>query len=168
MIERYYWDACVFLSYVNGMADRMETIDDLLSRSRQQQIQIVTSALSVVEVAFAATEKVHKRLDDNIERAIDNLWTDRKAIKLAEVHQLLVSKARQLIRLSVTKDWSLKAADAIHLATAEQLRVSQIHTYDPAWKKYETEIGITVCEPASVQGILPYNPLSVTALASKQ
>jgi predicted nucleic acid-binding protein len=155
MSERYYWDACVFLSYINGVPDRVAIIDDLLSRSRLGEFEIVTSTLSIVEVAFAATEKATRALDPAIEKRIENMWADRRAIKLADVHQLLEREARRLIRISIPNNWGLKPADAIHLATANNLKVTEIYTYDPGWKKYEAELKVPICEPRSSQMVMP-------------
>jgi predicted nucleic acid-binding protein len=166
MTERFYWDACVFLSYINAVPDRVAVVEDFLSRSRLGKIEIVTSTLSLVEVAFGAIEKSTNTLDPAIEAKIDSLWRDRKAVKLAEVHELLERDARGLIRFALQNGWSLKPPDAIHLATAKNLGVAQIHTYEKTkWKKYEPAVGIEICEPEGVQGVLtpiPKAPLPPT------
>lgn len=33
-VPRIYWDTCVFLSYINGIADRLATVDELVNRAR--------------------------------------------------------------------------------------------------------------------------------------
>jgi len=52
-----YWDACVLLSYINEVTERVSVIDELLRQSRAGEVRLLTSALSQVEVAFAASEK---------------------------------------------------------------------------------------------------------------
>ena len=58
-----YWDANPFLSYVNQYPERMATLDALLDTAAGGGIKIYTSAISQVEVAFAASEQHRRRLD---------------------------------------------------------------------------------------------------------
>lgn len=81
-----YWDANAFLSYINGLPDRMPVLDALLGSSAGGSIQIYTSAISQVEVAFAASEQRQKALDADMERKINSLWDDPKAVVLVEYH----------------------------------------------------------------------------------
>ena len=79
---RVYWDSCVFLSYFNGDTDRLPQIEALLkSASADNAIEIVTSTISITEVAFAQVEQTGKT-DPAIEAAMDNLWADRSAVML--------------------------------------------------------------------------------------
>lgn len=73
-----YWDACVPLSYINGMPERMPILDALLASSAQGEIQLYTSELSRVEVAFSAMEKEQRALDE--ERRI-RAWSSRAAVR---------------------------------------------------------------------------------------
>lgn len=57
MADTYYWDADVFLSYINGIESRLPILDDLLAKSSQGECRIVTSMWSITEVAYAAIEK---------------------------------------------------------------------------------------------------------------
>lgn len=56
-LRRVYWDACVFLSYINGVANRLPTIEELLRLARADEFELLTSSLSHAEVAFAEIEK---------------------------------------------------------------------------------------------------------------
>ena len=67
MVDTYYWDACVFLSYINGVETRLPILDDLLSRSRAGDCRIVTSTWSITEVAYDATEGSTRNIDPSIE-----------------------------------------------------------------------------------------------------
>lgn len=60
-----YWDANVFLSYINEMPDRIQVLNALLedSTSDHGTIKLYTSELSRVEVAFAASEQKQRSLD---------------------------------------------------------------------------------------------------------
>ena len=60
-----YWDSCVFLSYINDVADRIPILDALLASSASDSgtIKIYTSSLSRVEVSFGATEQKQQALE---------------------------------------------------------------------------------------------------------
>ncbi len=154
MPDRLYWDACVFLSYINGVAGRLPIIDDLLARSGSADHQIITSTLSITEVAFADKEKQNNSLDATTEKLIDSLWNDRDKVKFIEVHQIVQHKARQIMREAMTRGWNLKAADAIHLASAAINKATRFHTYDGPLIKYSPLIGIPIEEPSAAQQVL--------------
>lgn len=155
-VNRIYWDACVFLSYINEYAERLSVIDALLARSESNDdpTEIVTSTVSIVEVAFALSEKASSSLNEEVETKIDQLWSDRSAVKLVEFHEGIAIEARGLMRTALTQDWSLKPADAIHLATAKHLAVTEFHTYSRDLVKYKAMTGYSICEPYTPQGSL--------------
>ena len=115
MPRRVYWDACVFLSYINGIDEKLPVLDALLEESRQGEIEIVTSAVSLTEVAFAEEERLKTALDSEIERLIDVLFADREVVKVAEFHELIAREARRWMRQALGNGWNLKPMDAIHL-----------------------------------------------------
>lgn len=150
-----YWDANTFLSYINGDAGRLPTLDALLERAAAGDTAIYTSALSQVEVAFAATEQLQRALDPQTEQRIDQLWADPKAITV-EYHIGIGRQARSLMRNAITEGRSLKPMDAIHLATALWLRqtgipVAEFQTYDRNLIGYAAIDGVTICEPHIIQ-----------------
>ncbi len=83
---RVYWDACVVLSYINADSERLPVLGELLAEARRGKVRIVTSTLSVVEVAFAAEEQRRQAPDPVTEAQIDALWTPGSVITLAEFH----------------------------------------------------------------------------------
>lgn len=147
--RRVYWDACVWQSYINGEADRLAVIDDLLSESAKDDgtVRLFTSELTKVEVAFVTYEQRAGNLDPKAEEAIDALWSDRSALDVVEYHARLSIEARSLIRLAVGKNWSLKPMDAVHLATATWLNVEEFHTYDDRLFKFATDVGFKILRP---------------------
>lgn len=134
--KRIYWDSCCFLDYVNGDPAKLPMLDALLELSRTDQIRIVTSTLSIVEVAYGALEQKRGRLTAEVEAQIDALWEDNATIELVEFYGGIAFRARSLIRAGVLEGWRLGGADAIHLATAETLRAAEFHTYDTRLAKY--------------------------------
>ncbi len=81
-VPRYYWDSCVFLSYVDEQAGRLQDINDLLGEARRGEIEIVTSAVSITEVAFGSAERDQKALLPEAQARINTLWLPSSPIKL--------------------------------------------------------------------------------------
>lgn len=151
--RRYYWDSCVFLSYINGVPDRLPTIDVLLAESANpdEEREIVTSTYTITEVAFALHEKAQAALDSAAEDKIDSLWTDRYAVKLIDFHEGIARDARTLIRGTVESGLSLKPGDAVQLASARALRVAEFHTYSKDLPRFASLTGLPIMEPYAVQ-----------------
>lgn len=150
-----YWDSCVPLSYINGYNDRLPHLEGLLQRSGKDH-QLITSIYSVAEVAFAKVEQDKKVLDKNIEEKLSTLWLAGSPILLVEFYQLIAVKAATLIRAGISEGWSLKPGDAIHLATADHLKVSEFQTYDDRLNKFGslTETKFKICRPSAQQPVM--------------
>ncbi len=108
---------------------------------------IVTSSVSITEVAFAQVEKDGKTLDLEIEAAIDDLWNDRSAVKLVEFNEIIAREARKLLRRAVESGRHLKPMDAIHLATALNRQVDDFHTTDRKLQNGWQDLGFPVRDP---------------------
>lgn len=166
--DYFYWDACVFSSYVGAIPERMPVIDAILEQiaKKDSQRQIITSNISIVEVAFASGHGHGRRMPPEIESRIDELWRS-PLIEIAEVNSFLMFRARGLMRDAVDHGWSLKPNDAIHLATAQWVNdniapVPEFHTYDiNLLAKMSVLIGgLLICEPRVDQLRLPFNDSS--------
>lgn len=96
-IRRVYFDANVFLAYVGNELGRADTVQTLMDEARRGQIEMLTSTLSIAEVAFGAHERDHG-LTEAGEEAIDQLWTPASPITLVDVSQAVTRNARTLIR----------------------------------------------------------------------
>src|SRR5437879_4848464 len=116
---KHGWDADVLLSYVDGDVARLPDIDEMLRQARKNELEIVTSAISTVEVAYGASERNNAALDPAVEGQIEELWAPGSPIKVVEFHPLIGRLARSLVRDAMTKGWRLSPRDAIHLATAK-------------------------------------------------
>ena len=110
-------------------------------------VLIVTSIISVAEVAYLAPEGPGLPLDPDVERRIENLWRSRQAIRFVEVDAGVAARARTLLRHALTQGWQRNPRDALHLASAQQAPVSTIHTYDQRWDRYAHLIGRSVERP---------------------
>ena len=153
-----YWDSNVFLSYVNELSDRMPVLDVLFETSSRVggTVNIHTSTLTQVEVAFAASEQTQQVLDPQVEQALNDLWADQEVVVTVEYHIGIGQIAKSLIRDAITRGWSLKPLDAVHLATAQWLSNSglaleEFHTYDKGLEKFESFLNFTICEPRAEQ-----------------
>jgi len=151
---RIYWDSNVFLSYINGIPERIQDIDALLLEAEKENIELLTSALTIVEVAFGKAEQDQRALDEETEQKIGKLWAPPSPVKLVEFHRLIAEDARNLMRQALLNGWSLKPYDAVHLSSAKRMGVNEFHTYDEKLDKYEPVVGYKVCRP-----FLPQMPL---------
>lgn len=151
--QKIYWDANIWLAYINGEADRLPVLDALLAESSSPKgnIQIYTSEISEVEVAFGKSEQDKKALDPEVEGKIDALWADTDTLKVVEYHHSIGVLARGFIRLGIEKGWHLRPMDAVHLATAKASEVIEFHTYDEHLLKYSNDVGFPVLMPHTQQ-----------------
>jgi predicted nucleic acid-binding protein len=146
-----YWDSSVFISWINNLPDRTPRIREQWHQVTQlNQGVIVTSTLSIVEVANAAHEKLRHKLDPTVEAHLDNLWAD-PAILLVEASSPVMRMARKLMRDAIPHGWVLKPFDAVHLATAQFVQLNgrllgAVNTYDNL-ARYEPMIHIPIREP---------------------
>ena len=147
----HYWDACCMLSYINGDAARMPDLSSFLEESEKRDIQIATSTLSTVEVAYGHHERSGQTLDTHVENDIAKLWSPGGPVKLVEFHTLIADGARRLIRLGLTQGWALKPPDAIHLATAKAIEADEFNTYDEGLPRYASAIGCEINPPKAYQ-----------------
>lgn len=152
----FYWDACVWLSYVNEIPDRVPVIEALLDDSANGQVKLYTSELSRVEVAFGASEQTQRHLDEGTEKRIDGLWANQRSVGLVEHHATISIVARGFMRASITRGWSLKPLDAVHLATAQWLKdsgipVAEFHTYDNLARFGSLVDGFSIAQPHVLQ-----------------
>ena len=148
--DTVYWDSCVFLSYINGHPTRLPVIDALLEESQRGDFTIITSTISLTEVAYAEIEKQNRALEPAQERAIDALFSDREVVTVIEFHELVAREARSLLRRAVEAGRKLSPMDSIHLATAIHQDADVLHTYDEPLTKVGREFfGFPVEEPTS-------------------
>ncbi len=150
----YYWDANVFLYYLNGDSEKMPVLDAILDgiADANNKDRIVTSVLSKVEVAWVANERKSRSLSREEEARIDDLWNDSSVIELVDFNDEITHIARSLLRRSMSKGWDgLRTNDAIHLATAEWVGAIEMHTYDARLYKYNELIGLDVKQPTTIQ-----------------
>lgn len=155
---RIYWDACCFLYYLNKDPKWLPVVEAILEEVFQSdgKIQIVTSVLTKVEVAFTAEEVLKRQLSPDEEGRIHDLLHDTSVVALVEVHELVIDRARRYKREALARGLALRPPDAIHLATASGMRVTAFHTCDAKLLNigYRTITGLSIMLPAAAQPTL--------------
>jgi predicted nucleic acid-binding protein len=149
-----YWDSCVPLAYIADEDGRAATIEEMLRRARAGDVVIVTSVVTIAEVAYAADEKAERQLDPAVEDRIEELWKPASPIKLVEFYRQIGTEARDLMRAALVRKQRLTPVDAIHLATARRLQVAEFHTYDEPLRAHAPFVGLTMIEPTNPQAPL--------------
>ena len=155
--KRTYWDSSVFLAWINGEKDRADIAGGLLESAQRGDIAVVTSVLTITEVAFATAERVSGTPSDEILGRIDALWDPPSPVRLAEFHRLVAMQARDLMRGALSNGLRLKPPDAIHMSTAARTQCREILTYDPKWASYAGILGIKIVQPTNAVVPLPFD-----------
>lgn len=149
--RRVYFDANVLLAYVGNEEGRADTVQTLLDEARRAEIEILTSVLSIAEVAYGAHERDHG-LTEAGEEAIEHLWTPASPIMLVDVSQAVTRNARSMIRRAKVQNLGgLRAADAIHLATAHMFGCDVVFTYEGQTRRAQWQLiaDVTISEPVT-------------------
>lgn len=138
MAEHTYWDTNCFLSWLNGEPERAPVLEALLDLAERGERSLVTSTLTLVEVVYALPEQTGAPLDESGERAL---------ITFVDVHEGIARQARRLMRDAIGRGWSLRHADAVHLASARAAGAAEFHTYDRALFKYRDILPFPIGNP---------------------
>jgi predicted nucleic acid-binding protein len=154
--KRSYWDSSVFLAWINGEEDRADIVSGLFESARRGEITVVTSVLTITEVAYATAETASATLSAEVLGRIDALWDPPSPVRLAEFHRLIAANARNLMRLALPDGRRLKPPDAIHMSTAVRTQCQEILTYDPKWAAYAGTLGVRIDKPMSAVIPLPF------------
>ena len=142
-----YWDSNVFLSYLEESPGRGDPIDALIEQAtRQRTIRIVTSVVTVAEVAFLGSERKAGTLEREVEPILDRIWDD-PVFNLIAVTLPISQVARRLIRASLFAGPRLKPMDAIHVATARDADAGVLYTYDTTLRKHSDRYGFPIVAP---------------------
>lgn len=153
-----YWDACVFSSYVGAIPERAPIIDAVIAEvGKDRNRRIITSSISIMEVAFATGHGPARPISSEHAEKIDELWRS-PFVELIDTNNVLLFRARDLLRRAYAEGLTkLTPNDALHLATAVWFHhtvgaVTEINTYDGYWlKQMRTLIEIDICEPHASQ-----------------
>jgi predicted nucleic acid-binding protein len=149
IIPVYYWDSSVFLAYIKGEKGRCETVLNLLEECDNGNVHIWTSTLSIAEVTKGNTEP-GKIVPMKTQTKIDALWEPPSKIKLIEVSLMVVKEARNVIRaIHGNAKTGIRSIDAVHLASAIQKNIKEVHAYDGKWDGFAEILELKIVEPHS-------------------
>lgn len=130
--QRVYFDANVFIAYLANEARRAPVVASLLEDAGRGRVELLTSVLSVTEVAFVASDHASGDSDADADE-IAKLWIAESPIKLTDVSMRIAERAREIVRVSRRSSMKgVKPPDAIHLATAEMHSCDRFFTYEAA------------------------------------
>ena len=147
--QRVYLDANTLVAYIGGEAGRAPVMRALLQEAHRGEVDILTSVLSITEVAYGAQER-DSGLTTAGEQQIDALWEPASPITLVDISERVTRDARSIIRDTKTQNLSgIRSADALHLATARLHGADMIYTYEKQTTRttWAQLTGITVAEP---------------------
>ena len=128
--RRVYWDACTWIALIQEekirddkgtlIEDRATMCKSVIGAAKAGSIEIVTSALSLVEVCKHPTVRNEK--EDRLAEFFENDY-----ILLANLDRYVGERARSLMLAGYSR---LKPPDATHLATAAISNAEEMHTFD--------------------------------------
>ena len=81
-----YWDSCLFLDYLNATPNGVEIVSPLVALARSGDFEIVTSTISLAEVAYVGKE-LREGPDSAIADGIDKMFRDETLLTLVEYDQ---------------------------------------------------------------------------------
>ena len=155
--EIAYSDACVFIAVLDNEPDRADVVEAQFSALRARGASIVTSAITLAEVAYASTEPAP--INPSNTTAIDAFMQRPRRFRYRPVSQAIALEARGLVReakaLGVKK---IRTPDAIHLATARDAKADLFLTYDRALLDLRMNLPFRIEEPSAdiYQASLPH------------
>lgn len=131
-VMRRYWDACVFLGWFNDEPDKVNKCKGVIEQAEKGKLIIVTSALTLTEVVWL---KDLPRLSEGSEETIRKFF-ERDYIAVRPVDRVIAEDARQLV-------WrhGVKPKDSVHVASALQLGIPILDTFDDKLIKLSGKLG---------------------------
>lgn len=153
--ERVYWDSSVFIAFLKNEPGRADICRLILEAAERGEVKIVTSAFTLAEVI---KQPERPPISEEQERFIQ-AYFEREFIVIINVDRFIGNAARRIAR-----DFQLKPADAVHVATATAANVDVMHSYDDRLRKKSGLIGnppLRIEEPTwQGQKQLPFEPAS--------
>lgn len=119
--ELIYWDSCTFLAWLQEDPGQVDLARGTLERAQAGEVGLITSTLTLTEVLWM---KGAPKLPE--EKAVKlRQFFRRSYIRLHNVTRGVAEGAQDLV-------WnhSIKPKDAIHVATALELGVPTLETFD--------------------------------------
>ena len=165
----FYWDTCLFLAHIKGEKrepDELMGLRDVVKLYHSKEINIITSILTKAEILSATLGKDEiEKLENFYKRSnFEMVETDFRVWQLTyEIRNYYRAKKEE------TGLPTLSIPDSIHLATAINRNVDEMHTFDRKDNKNRRALiplswivadkyKITICKPRSRQMHIYENP----------
>lgn len=88
-------------SLVSDEPGRAGTVEEFLRQAGARSIVALTSTITIAEVVHGTEEKLHRALDDETERRVDELWAPGGPVTMIETSRRVLTAARGLIRANL-------------------------------------------------------------------
>ena len=152
-----YVDSCVHVSYLNGDVARAPHIEALYRQARAGEVTLYTSTVALTEVAYILGQLTVDNSGEIQDRRIDRILRNGHLVKLVSFNQAIAVAARKLVRESAERrrsqgrmmERALKPLDAIHLASAQAMKVSTFLAYDTVYRGLRAEFPFNFAEPSA-------------------
>jgi predicted nucleic acid-binding protein len=122
-VEKRYWDSSVFLASIKNEPNRADVCEKIIKDAGAGRCEIYTSMITLTEVVKRRAKE--NPIDPQTEVVISGFFRN-SFIKPVPVDYIIATRARRLI-------WDfpwLSARDAIHIATAIELKIPILEHYD--------------------------------------
>ena len=152
-----YVDSCVHVSYLNGNFARTPHIEALYRQARAGEVTLYTSTVALTEVSYILGQLTADNSGEIQDRRIDRILRNGRLVKLVNFNQAIAVAARQLVRESAERrrrqgrmmERALKPLDAIHLASAQAMKVHTFLAYDTVYRSLRAEFPFDFAEPSA-------------------
>ena len=124
--RRVYWDSCVFIGLLTRDPIRIDACEAVWAEAERGETIIFTSTFSFAEVFKVKCDDVVKPLAETNDKRIEELLS-QKWVRRAVLDERIGTLSRKLLRRHTE---CKKPTDGVHLATAIQLSVDEMHTFD--------------------------------------
>jgi len=129
-ISRLAWDSCIFLAWFKGEEDKpLAEIEELLADIAKGRITLIVSAIVAAEILDeSAGSPVRNKFREFMKRS--NVVAANADFRVADLAADIRERTRELESQGKMKK-SVKAPDAMILASAIIYRAEVLHTFDP-------------------------------------
>jgi predicted nucleic acid-binding protein len=159
-IRRMAWDSCVFLAWLQNEQEKpLADIRELLRDVSEKKVVLVVSAVVVAEVLDRAGESdAGTQFRDYAKRS--NILRANVDFRIAERAALIRERAIKALKEQRIEK-SIKAPDALIVATSLIYKADILHTFDPvllSLDEHPVVEGLKISEPSSGFADLPLFP----------
>ena len=148
----YYWDACIFLAWLQDEVrapGEMDGVSEVASVVSRGEANLVTSVMTRTEVLESSLTAAARRKFDEI-------------FKRSNIYQLDVTQSVSSVAHEIRDHYhrigrNVKTPDATHLATAITHKVTEFQTFDNKMLNLNGNVAgypLSICKPNAIQGEL--------------